>query len=146
MDYIEDKFRNVLDRDETILWTGTPNFKTWMISGIPFLVLGISDLVFMMIVFISFGTTMLPVLIFGILFLVIFTLPFWGSILYMVWLFYSHKNAVYAFTNKRVMIRSGVFGIDYQIIDYDKIRDMQVNVNPIEKNITSVRFYLTPEK
>jgi uncharacterized membrane protein YdbT with pleckstrin-like domain len=51
----------------------------------------------------------------------------------MVWLYFSHGNTAYAFTNKRVLMRSGVFGIDYQIIDYDKIRDVQVNVNPIEK-------------
>jgi uncharacterized membrane protein YdbT with pleckstrin-like domain len=51
----------------------------------------------------------------------------------MFWLFLSHKNVAYAFTDKRVMIRSGLFGIDYQIIDYDKIRDIQVNINPVEK-------------
>ena len=66
-------------------------------------------------------------------FFALWLFPCWGSPLYMVWLYFSHGNTAYAFTNKRVMMRSGVFGIDYQIIDYDKIRDIQVNVNPIEK-------------
>ena len=63
--------------------------------------------------------------------------PFWGSILNMVRLFLVHKNTFYAITNKRVMMRSGFWGIDFNAIDYDKISDVQVTVNPLE-NILGV--------
>jgi membrane protein YdbS with pleckstrin-like domain len=137
---MEDKFRDILDRDEMILWSGTPNFKTYMLSGVPFLVCGmlwgLLDLGFIMaIAFI--GTPgpaeTGPLLFFIVPFFALHLFPCWGSVVYMFWLWLSHKNVFYAFSNKRILLRSGVFGTDYQIIDYDKIRDIQVNVGPMEK-------------
>jgi hypothetical protein len=58
--------------------------------------------------------------------------PFWASILNMVRLALVYDNTCYAFTNKRLMMRSGFWGIDFKAIDYDKIADLEVNVNPIE--------------
>ncbi|MDR2171731.1 MAG: PH domain-containing protein [Planctomycetaceae bacterium] len=60
----------------------------------------------------------------------------------MIWLVLSHNNVVYTFTDKRIIIRSGLIGIDYQIIDYDKIYFMQVNINPLEKlfDVGSILF------
>ncbi|MDD5427613.1 MAG: PH domain-containing protein [Candidatus Omnitrophica bacterium] len=63
--------------------------------------------------------------------------PFWGSIANMFRLVLVHKNTFYAITNKRVMMRSGFWGIDFNAIDYDKISDVQVTVNPLE-NILGV--------
>ena len=141
----EHLFTDIIDRDENLLWTGTPHFTAFMCGGLPFLAIGIIWGI------IAFAFCAAPVVFIGIaeqdghdfplwLFLpfivvsaVIGIFPFLGGILYMVWLYFSHRNTAYAFTNKRVMLRSGVFGIDYQIIDYDKIRDTQVNVGPIEK-------------
>ena len=53
-----------------------------------------------------------------------------------------HKNTFYAITNKRVMIRSGFWGIDFKAIDYDKISDIQVSVNPLENTlgVGTIRF------
>lgn len=50
----------------------------------------------------------------------------------MLRLILVHKNTFYAITNKRVMMRSGFWGIDFNAIDYDKISDIQVTVNPLE--------------
>ena len=154
----EHLFTDIIDRDENLLWTGTPHFTAFMCSGLPFLAIGIIWGV------ITFGFFLGPMMIFGgvagqvgggfpgfpVLFLIPFIVisvmvgifPCLGGILYMVWLYFSHGNTAYAFTNKRVMLRSGVFGIDYQIIDYDKIRDTQVNVGPIEKmfGVGSIMF------
>ncbi|MDR0705158.1 MAG: PH domain-containing protein [Planctomycetaceae bacterium] len=143
MDFLEDEFRNVLDRNETILWTGSPNFWVWMLSAIPALgfglVWGIFDFGFSA-AWLSHAPSEMNY--FFIPFMLVHSVPCWGSVLYVFWLFLSHKNAAYAFTDKRVMIRGGLFGIDYQIIDYDKIRDIQVNVNPIEKicDVGSILF------
>lgn len=145
----ESLFNDILDRDETILWSGRPNFTTFMCGGIPFLIIGmiwgILDLGFI-IAFMggasAVGVGMGPPLLFIVPFFTLHLFPCWGSILYMFWLYFSHGNTAYAFTNKRVLLRSGVFGIDYQIVDYDKIRDIQVNVGPIEKmfNVGSILF------
>ena len=68
--------------------------------------------------------------------------PFWGSILNMLRLFLVHKNTFYAVTNKRVMFRSGFWGTDFEAIDYDKISDLQVTVNPVENmlGVGTIRF------
>ncbi len=40
------------------------------------------------------------------------------------------------------MMRSGIWGIDFKAIDYDKISDTQVTVNPVEKmyGVGTIRF------
>jgi membrane protein YdbS with pleckstrin-like domain len=142
----EHLFNDILDRDEKVLWAGRPNFTTFMCTGLPLLgigiIWGILDLCFIMV---AFGRQTIghgPPLLFIVPFFAVHLFPCWGSVLYMFWLYFSYGNTAYAFTNKRVMIRSGVFGIDYQIIDYDKIRDYQVNIGPIENmfGVGSVLF------
>ena len=46
----------------------------------------------------------------------------------MIRLVLVHRNTVYALTNKRVMLRSGFFGIDFKAIDFDKIQNLEVNM------------------
>jgi uncharacterized membrane protein YdbT with pleckstrin-like domain len=142
---LDDKFRDIVGREESILWTGTPNFWTWMLTAIPVLGFGLLwgafDFGFTMLWF-SSPTETNNMDYFFIPFMMLHSFPCWGSVLYTFWLFLSHKNVTYALTDKRVMIRSGFFGIDYQIIDHDKIRDIQVNINPFEKmcDVGSILF------
>ena len=142
----EQLLHNILDRDEQIIWSGRPNFIVFMCTGLVFLAVGIVWGI------IGFGVLAENLFLAGraqhgppTMFVIPFVLwlfPCWGSPLYMFWLYFSHGNTAYAFTNKRVLLRSGVFGIDYQIIDYDKIRDIQVNINPVEKmfDVGSILF------
>jgi membrane protein YdbS with pleckstrin-like domain len=145
----EDNFTDILDKDETIRWFGTPNFTAYMCGGLPFLAIGLLwglfDLFFILMTF--FGKHGFPQVgaIETAFFAVFFTVhlcPFWGSILYMIWRSYVPRNTFYAFSDKRVIIRSGVFGVDYQIFEFDKIRDIQVKVGPIEKmcGVGSIMF------
>lgn len=134
----EHLFHDIIDGDESIIWTGRPNFTTFMCGGLPFLAVGMIWGIIDLGVIMSFmghwpaAGGMGPPMLFIVPFFALHLFPCWGSVLYMFWLFFSHRNTAYAFTNKRVMMRSGVFGIDYQTIDYDKIRDYQVNVGPME--------------
>jgi hypothetical protein len=66
------------------------------------------------------------------IFFAIHLFPFWGSILNFVRLALVYDNTSYAATNKRLMMRSGFWGIDFKAIDYDQIVNLEVNVNPIE--------------
>lgn len=65
-------------------------------------------------------------------FMALHLFPFWASLLNMIRLFLVHKNTYYAITNKRLMMRSGFWGIDFVSLDYDKISDIEVTVNPVE--------------
>lgn len=124
------QFEAVRDRDENILWVGKPNFTAFIIRGIPFLIVGLIWGAFDYFGFIRNMPRQMAG--FAIPFFALHLFPFWGSILNMIRLFLVHGNTCYAFSNKRLMMRSGFWGTDFRVIDYDKISDIEVNVNPIE--------------
>ncbi len=55
---------------------------------------------------------------------------------------FSYSNTIYAYSARRVIIRTGFIGIDYLTIDYDKIADTEVTVNLFEKmyGVGTVKF------
>ncbi|MFH1655676.1 MAG: PH domain-containing protein [Candidatus Omnitrophota bacterium] len=137
------QFQVVKDSDEEFIWIGEPKFLPFLCSGIPFLIIGLIwgaiDYGFIR----GLGSAEKgPSLWFIVPFFALHLFPFWGSILNMVRLVLVHKNTFYAITNKRVMMRSGFWGIDFNSIDYDKISDIQVTVNPLENalGVGTVRF------
>lgn len=44
-----------------------------------------------------------------------------------------YKNRFYALTNKRLIIRSGILGIDFKSLDFDKIGAIDVQVSVVDK-------------
>ena len=56
---------------------------------------------------------------------------------------FSYSNTAYAYSDRRIMIRTGFISADFITIDYDKILEMQVNVNLIEKiyHVGTVKFF-----
>jgi hypothetical protein len=145
-------FESVKDANERIYWTGRPNFKVFLLQGVPFLAIGliwgIIDFSFIGI-FMSSATqpgkdgNAGPGLLFLIPFFTLHLFPFWGSILNMVRLYLAHSNTAYAVTNKRLMIRGGFWGTSFKSIDYDKIAELEVTVNPIENklNVGTIKAY-----
>ena len=138
------EFEAVKDFDETILWSGKPAFIPFLAQGIPFLLFGLMwgafDSIFVLGIFSGgFGGMtgfLIPFMLFHLF-------PFWGSILNMVRLVLVYRNVSYAITTKRVMLRSGFFGIDFKAVDFDKIQNIEVNVGPLEKmyNVGSIRIF-----
>ena len=65
---------------------------------------------------------------------------------FFVWLFSMlyYKNLYYAYTNKRVIIRSGVFGVDFKSLDMSMIGAVNVYVSLLDKilckNTGSIMF------
>jgi PH (Pleckstrin Homology) domain-containing protein len=126
-------FQAVRDKDEKFLWVGMPARVPFLVSGIPFLVLGC---IWGSIDYFGFirhmgGPHGIP-LGFAIPFFALHLFPFWGSILNMVRLTLVVGNTYYAVTSRRLMFRSGFWGTDFKSIDFDQIVDLEVNVNPIE--------------
>ena len=136
------EFETVKDDDESIYWTGQPAFVPFLARGIPFLIFGlfwgVFDYFFFM-QFLTFGGMQAII----IPFMLLHMFPFYGSIINMIRLVLVHHNTYYAYTNKRLMLRSGFFGIDFKAIDYDRIQNLEVNVNPLEKmfNVGSIRAF-----
>ena len=54
-----------------------------------------------------------------------------------------YSNTYYAYSNKRIMMRTDFFGSIFRTIDYDRISELDVFVNLVDRayNVGSVRFY-----
>lgn len=125
------QFEAVRDADEEILWVGRPHLVPFLLQGVPFLVIGSAWGAMDYFGFISKAGFEFDV--FNIIFFALHLFPFWGSILNMFRLILVHQNTAYAITNKRLMFRTGFWGIDFKGMDYDRIREFEIKVNPVEK-------------
>ncbi len=124
------QFEAIRDKDERIFWVGKPAFIPFILTGVPFLIFGLlwGAFDYPIVVGIMKGGLDYPMMGFFALHL----FPFWGSILNMARLFLVYGNTFYAYSNRRLMMRSGFWGTDFRAIDYDRIQDIEVNVNPVE--------------
>jgi hypothetical protein len=129
--YLPQQFEAVRDHDEHVLWTGKPALFPFVLRGVPFLMVG---LVWGAIDYFGFIRHMPAEMVwFVIPFFALHLFPFYGSILNLARLFLVHGNTYYAFTDKRLLLRSGFWGTDFKAIEYERIEDLEVNVNPVEK-------------
>lgn len=129
------QFEAVRDPNEQIYWTGRPAFLPFILAGVPFLIVG---LLWGAMDYFGFIRHLLhggshKIVGFAIPFFALHLLPLWLSLLNMARLFLVYGNTCYAYTNRRLMMRSGFWGIDFKTIDYDKIQELEVDVDPIEQ-------------
>lgn len=129
---LHNQLKDILDNDEKVLWEGKPTFLPFVASGLPFLgfgiIWGIMDYGFIQKAFTSPSSLDLTFVPFFLLHL----MPLWLGFLNVARLFLVFNNTTYATTNKRILLRTGFWGIDFKSIDYDKILDVRVDVNPFE--------------
>ena len=135
------EFDSVKDNDEEILWTANPKFIPYIFSGIATGLFTIAFGVVWLLVSINFksddGTSSSPFFwLFGLI-------PLLQGLYVFLNRLFSYSNTAYAYSNKRVMMRTGFIGTDFKTIDYDKISDIEVTVNVIERmyNVGSIRFF-----
>lgn len=137
------EFDSVKDSDEDILWTGKPKFIPYIFSGLG---TGLVTLAFG-IVWVLVNLNIKPdnvdngsgwnyFWLFGLI-------PLVQGLYVLLNRLLSFSNTAYAYSNKRVMMRTGFIGTDFKTIDYDKISDIEVTVNIIERiyNVGSIRFF-----
>ena len=131
--YLPEAFQAIRDKDEKFLWVGKPARIPFVISGIPFLVFGTLWFCFDYFGFIRHmgGKSGIP-LGFALPFFALHLFPFWASVLNIFRLFLVVGNTYYAVSPKRLLLRSGFWGTDFQTVDFDQIANFEVSVNPIE--------------
>lgn len=128
-------FDQVINTNEKIIWSDTPALIPFLLTGVGFLILGLIwgaiDFGFLRLFTLDSIKNGPPM---GIVipFFLLHSMPFWLSILNMLRLMFIFKNTAYIATDKRIILRSGFWGIDFKSIDYDRIEELNVNVNPIE--------------
>lgn len=135
------EFDSIKDDDEEILWTGKPVLTPYILGGLG---AGLFTIAFGIIWILTskygnFEEGSEPnawFWLFGLIPLLQGAYVFFNKL-------FSFPNTAYAYSNKRVMMRTGFIGTDFKTIDYDKISDIEVNVNVIERifNVGTVRFF-----
>jgi len=131
---------DVLNSDEKLLWRGKPNAKSYILANmLKMLPIAIIWLLFdgAFIVFISIGMSkgQIPLGILG------FVIPFFLLHLTPVWIWIANtvkavnevKNIEYAITDKRIIIRTGLVGIDFKFINYSEIDSVNIRVGLIDR-------------
>ena len=128
------EFEPIRDDGEQLIWAGKPHYVPFLASAVPVLFFGALwgcfDLFFLMA---ARGDRVHGATLFLYPFLALHSFPAWGSLLYLLWLILSYKNTAYAITNRRVILRSGVWAPNFQSFDMDQISEVDVTIGPIEK-------------
>jgi len=118
----------VLDQNETVHWEGKPKFWPFFLGGFAAAIFGIMFLIvggMFVLQGIASGNyvfILLPHFWIGVGF--VFGVPLYKALVY--------KYTYYAVTNKRVIFQKGLIGRDFEIIDFDKITNAEVNVGVLD--------------
>ena len=135
-DNLPPQFGAVLDRDEKVLWVGNPTLIPFLMSGLPLLIFGLIwgafDFGIIKGAFTGTHKAGGQASYFMVPFFALHLFPLWLGVGNMLRLCLVYGNTCYAFTNKRILLRTGFWGIDFKGIDFDRIQETDVTVNPIE--------------
>lgn len=143
------EFLSIMDDDEQIIITKKPERIPFLLQATPLLLIGVVWFVIVGIMmpfsfddfFMEFDSSISNPFI--MIFSLVRFMPLIIGVVQIIYYFLVYNNTHYAITSKRVILKSGVFGIDYKTIDYDQIKNMEVNVGPIEKlfSVGTIRIF-----
>ena len=136
----KNSIEDVLNSDEKVLWQGKPNPKSYVwaavVKMLPIaLVWLLVDGFIITVITIGMIKGSMPTSILGFVipFFLIHLAPVWIWIVNTVKAFREVKNLEYAITDKRIIIRSGMIGIDFKFINYTEIDSINVKVGFIDR-------------
>lgn len=139
-----------LAKDEQILWRGKPKKKAFVwgniLSMLPIaLIWLILDAFFIcMLIYTNKHMNMpWPMILFYVVFFAFHLLPVWIWITKVVTANRQYKNLEYAFTNKRIIIKSGIIGIDIKSLYYSEIDSFNLKVGLIDKILKVGDIYIS---
>ena len=142
----------MLGEDEQILWRGKPKKSAYLWNAflkhfpIAFIwLLFDGGIIAMMIVTGAMKEAGAPIAIFLTVFFAFHLLPVW------IWLGNTLtakkqcENLEYAFTNKRIIVRSGVVGVDYKNLYYAQIESVNLKVGLLDRLLKVGDIYIKCE-
>ena len=131
---------DVVKSDEKILWRGKPNPMSYvlanMVKMLPIALIWMifdGTFIYFMAVGMSSGEIPLTILWFIVPFFLLHLTPVWLWLGKTVKAAREVRNIEYAITDKRIIIRSGMIGIDFKFINYTEIDSVNVKVGIIDK-------------
>lgn len=123
--------QQILDPNEKIMWEGKPNFLAFCMRSIPVMIFGIFWSLFLVPFYWAWWTGKFPIFVWAVL--GPHTLVALGLLTSPLFQILGWKYVSYAITNKRVIIQQGIIGRGYNLIDFDKISDVNVKIGVLEK-------------
>ncbi|MCR5348626.1 MAG: PH domain-containing protein [Bacilli bacterium] len=125
---------DVLTEDEEVLLRLTPDRRDYILEsifkGLPFVLLWVAFDVFAITMMVNSGAfAHMGAIIFLIIgFFALHLLPVWLYVAGIVRRIGGYKNVEYVFTDRRLIIRSGLVGIDFKFFYYSDITSVDVKV------------------
>ena len=137
-DIKNNEIKDILEEDEQVLVTLKPDRKDYILEGIfkglPVVLLWLGvDTFFIIMMFTQKIFTDWWTIIFVVLFFLVHLIPVW---IYLFGLFQrvtGYKSISYVFTDKRIIVRSGVFGVDFKFAYYTDVESVNVKVSILDK-------------
>ena len=142
----KNQITDLLEPDESILWESSPKKSAYLLSSIlrmlPFaLIWLIFDGAFIYII-IHFAQSLGKYIYLLLGFFIIHLTPVWIWIYNIIKASLEHKNIQYAITDKKIIIRKGVIGIDFKTIYYHEITGVRCRVGLIDKLLKVGDIYI----
>lgn len=141
------EIERMLMADESIIWKGTPKKSAYVINAsmkmAPFALIWLLFDGFFIVNFIGAGEMMGGMALVLIPFFALHLMPVWIWLFNMLTASKRWKNTEYAVTNKRVLIRNGLVGYQYDSIYYTDIANVSLRVGVIDKMLGVGDIYLS---
>lgn len=129
---------SLIGENEQKLWQGKPNKKAYVMSNVlkmlPFALIWLAVDGTMIGLIIKFASQLPVGAIIGMAVFLLFHLaPVWIWLYNIITASKRHKNIEYVFTDKRIIVKTGLIGIDVQNIYYSDIQSVNVKVGLFDK-------------
>lgn len=129
---------DVIGSDEQILWSGKPKKRAYLINAftkmLPIaLIWLLFDGAFIGLMIGTMDEIPTSVKTFMVVFFLFHLMPVWIWLSNVLTANRQHENLEYAFTNKRIIIKSGIIGIDFKNIYYSEIDSVNLRVGLVDR-------------
>lgn len=135
-----DSIEVLLASDEKMLWRDKPNRKSYIAAAVvkmlPIAIIWLAiDIGFIVGISIGMSRGAIPIAFLGFIipFFLLHLMPVWKWISDIVKAVLELKNIEYAATDRRLIVRSGVIGIDFKFLNYSEIESVNVKVGLTDK-------------
>ena len=132
--------KNILQEGEEILWQGTPYKKAFVLEPflrfMPIALFWLAIDVVMIVVMFKFVFAQNfenPMKYIMIPFFILHLMPVWIWVGSLIKKSLEHKNVEYVVTNRRIVIRRGIIGIDFLSLFYSDVEGVTVRVSFLDR-------------
>ena len=147
----KNRIEDILDEDEEVLVTLSPDKRDYILEAffktLPFVLLWAAfDTFFIVMMFKTDAFMNQMIIWFTIFFFAIHLIPVWLYFANIIKRVMSYKNVQYYLTDRRVIIRSGMIGIDYKMFFYSDISSVNVKVGLWDRLFKVGDLYIYSDK